>query len=73
MAGEARPVLIQPEPLARPGGHYSHAVVANGLVFVSGQLPIAFDGAKLVDAGIVLRPDGALGPVSSQLVSFPAT
>lgn len=24
----------------RPGGHYSQAVVANGFVFVSGQLPV---------------------------------
>ena len=38
---------INPETLAKPGGHYSHAVVAGGLVFVSGQLPIAPDGAKL--------------------------
>ena len=29
-----------------PGGHYSHAVRANGFVFVSGQLPIASDGSK---------------------------
>ena len=30
---------INPDTLAAPGGHYSHAVVAGGLVFVSGQLP----------------------------------
>ena len=46
----ATPKLIQPALLAAPGGHYSHAVVANGLVFVSGQLPIAADGTRLVDA-----------------------
>ena len=28
--------------LAAPGGHYSHAVAANGFVFVSSQLSIAF-------------------------------
>ena len=44
------PQPIQPDGLATPGGHYSHAVVANGFVFVSGQLPIAADGTKLVDA-----------------------
>ena len=44
------PQPIQPAGLATPGGHYSHAVVANGFVFVSGQLPIAADGTKLVDA-----------------------
>lgn len=32
---------------APPGGHYTHAVAAGGLVFVSGQLPIAPDGRKL--------------------------
>lgn len=36
--------------LPTPGGHYSHAVVANGFVFVSGQLPITAAGEKLVDA-----------------------
>ena len=44
------PKPIQPAGLATPGGHYSHAVVANGFVFISGQLPIAADGTKLVDA-----------------------
>jgi reactive intermediate/imine deaminase len=38
-----------PATMAAPGGHYSHAVTANGLVFISGQLPIAPDGRKLND------------------------
>lgn len=29
-----------------PGGHYSQAVVHNGLVFVAGQLPIRANGEK---------------------------
>jgi 2-iminobutanoate/2-iminopropanoate deaminase len=41
--------LINPATMAAPGGHYSHAVAAAGLVFVSGQLPIAPDGRKLND------------------------
>ena len=41
---------LNPEGVSAPGGHYSHAVVANGFVFVSGQLPITRDGVKLVDA-----------------------
>ena len=41
---------VSPTTMAPPGGHYSHAVAAGGLVFVSGQLPIAPDGTKLVDA-----------------------
>jgi reactive intermediate/imine deaminase len=36
--------------MAPPGGHYSHAVTANGFVFVSGELPIAPDGTKLTEA-----------------------
>ena len=45
MAGELR--AINPATMAAPGGHYSHAVAAGGLVFVSGQLPIAPDGTRL--------------------------
>jgi len=36
-----------PTTMAEPGGHYSHALVAGGFVFVSGQLPITADGTKL--------------------------
>lgn len=39
-----------PADLQPPGGHYSHGVVANGFVFVSGQLPVTPQGVKLVDA-----------------------
>lgn len=42
--------FLDPDTVARPGGHYSHAAVANGFVFVSGQLPITPEGVKLVDA-----------------------
>ena len=31
---------------APPGGHYSHAVVAGGFVYVSGQLPVRPDGTR---------------------------
>ena len=41
---------LNPESMAKPGGHYSHAVVAGGFVFVSGQLPIKPDGTKLNEA-----------------------
>lgn len=30
---------IMVDGAARPGGHYSHAVIANGFVYVSGQVP----------------------------------
>jgi len=38
---------FNPPTMAAPGGHYSHSVAGNGLVFVSGQLPIRPDGTKL--------------------------
>lgn len=43
------PLTLNPPTMAAPGGHYSHAAVAGGLVFVAGQLPIAPDGRKLGD------------------------
>jgi 2-iminobutanoate/2-iminopropanoate deaminase len=45
-----KPTPVNPTELARPGGHYSHGTIANGFVFVSGQLPITAAGEKLVDA-----------------------
>lgn len=41
---------IMSESLPRPAGHYSHAVKAGGLVFVSGLLPVARDGRVLSEA-----------------------
>ncbi|HLK82134.1 MAG TPA: RidA family protein [Xanthobacteraceae bacterium] len=43
-------VHVSPANMAPPGGHYSHAVTACGLIFISGQLPIKPDGARLVEA-----------------------
>ena len=46
MTSEPRKVHTDKAPA--PGGHYSQAVVHEGLVFVSGQLPIVPDtGEKL--------------------------
>ena len=35
---------IYPTQMKRPRGHYSPGIVHNGLVYVSGQLPIKLDG-----------------------------
>lgn len=43
-------VGFNPDGMAKPGGHYNHAVAAGGFVFVSGQLPITPAGAKLNEA-----------------------
>lgn len=42
---------IQPASLPKPRGHYTPAVVQNGFVFVSGQLPLGSDG-KVVGSGV---------------------
>ncbi len=36
--------------LPAPAGHYSSAIKAGGLVYVSGQLPVRPDGTPLADA-----------------------
>ena len=53
--------------LATPGGHYSHATSAHGLVFVSGQLPIRPDGARLVDAPFSGQASQALANLAAAL------
>jgi 2-iminobutanoate/2-iminopropanoate deaminase len=55
--------------LAAPGGHYSHAVSTGGLVFVSGQLPIAPDGTKLSDRNFEQQARQALANVAAALAS----
>ncbi|MBT2336858.1 RidA family protein [Variovorax paradoxus] len=60
---------IAPASLAAPGGHYSHATVANGLVFVSGQLPIAPDGTRLAQASFDQQARQVLENVAAALVA----
>ena len=45
---EIRTVLTDSAPA--PGGHYSQAVVYNGLVFVAGQLAIKANGERVLDS-----------------------
>jgi 2-iminobutanoate/2-iminopropanoate deaminase len=61
--------LINPDAMAPPGGHYSHAVVANGMVFVSGQLPIDSAGAKLADASFEQQVQQTLSNVEAALLA----
>lgn len=44
------PQPITAPGVAAPGGHYSHAVRHGDTVYISGQLPIAFDGSHRPDA-----------------------
>jgi reactive intermediate/imine deaminase len=66
MAGES-PRPVNPEGNAKPGGHYSHGIVANGFVFVSGQLPIARDGRKLSDESFAEQAEQVLANVEAVL------
>jgi len=50
-----------------PGGHYSHAISANGFVFISGQLPIDASGAKLTDAPFEKQALQVLANIKSAL------
>ncbi len=43
---------IHTDEAPRPAGHYSQAVVHNGLAFVSGQLPIDASGSALGGAPV---------------------
>ncbi len=68
MAGETATLVHPPaEALSAPGGHYSHGAVANGFVFVSGQLPIAPDGTRLVDEPFETQARQALANVEAVL------
>ena len=58
---------INPTTLAPPGGHYSHAVVANGFVFISGQLPITSAGEKLNQASFEEQARQVLANVQAAL------
>jgi 2-iminobutanoate/2-iminopropanoate deaminase len=41
---------LNPPAMAKPGGHYTHAVVHRGIAYVSGQLPIGPAGPLPPDA-----------------------
>ncbi len=60
---------IDPGTMAKPGGHYSHVIVANGFVFVSGQLPIAANGDKLNDRDFDTQARQVLQNVAAALAA----
>ena len=61
------PALVNVPALAPPGGHYSHATVGAGLVFVSGQLPVQPDGKRLVAAPFEQQAEQVLANVRAVL------
>ncbi|PMS37014.1 endoribonuclease L-PSP [Trinickia symbiotica] len=73
MAGETRSnaSVHPPVPgLSSPGGHYSHVTVANGFVFVSGQLPVTAAGVKLTDSPFAEQAQQVLA-LSAEPTPFP--
>ncbi|PMS16710.1 RidA family protein [Trinickia dabaoshanensis] len=58
---------VNPAGLAAPGGHYSHVSIANGLVFVSGQLPIDASGRKLIDEPFEVQAEQVLANLACAL------
>ena len=63
------PQRVNPATVATPGGHYSHATIAQGLVFISGQLPITASGVKLVDASFEQQAEQVLANVGNILLA----
>ena len=63
------PRFVDPASMAAPGGHYSHAVCAGGLVYVSGQLPITADGHKLTGAPFEAQARQVLANVGQALLA----
>ncbi len=61
------PRLVSPATVAPPGGHYSHAVVAGGFVFVAGQLPITPDGRRLAGEPFEVQARQVLANVQAAL------
>jgi reactive intermediate/imine deaminase len=66
--GAQHPRMVNPAGLATPGGHYSHVSIANGLVFVSGQLPIDATGRKLTDKPFEAQAEQVLENLACALV-----
>lgn len=69
MAGETEIRCVNPADAAPPGGHYSHAVIAGGFVFVSGQLPVPPDGTHAPDADFATQARQALANLFAALAA----
>jgi reactive intermediate/imine deaminase len=58
---------LNPKEMAPPGGHYSHAVIAHGMVFISGQLPITSAGELLNNASFEAQTNQVLANLKAAL------
>lgn len=71
MAGkENAPIeLVHTTAAARPGGHYSQAVQYQGVLYISGQLPVRADGGHSVEESFEIQATLALENVLEILAS----
>ncbi len=67
-ATEGISVLDSPDLLA-PVGHYSHIATHGGLAFISGQLPVTPEGAKLAGEPFPVQVDQVLRNIDSCLAT----
>ncbi len=58
---------VQPQDQPRPKGHYSPGIVHNGLIFVSGQLPMDLETRKPLTGAIEEQTELALRNVEAVL------
>lgn len=61
--------FVQTSNAPVPGGHYSQAVVHNGLVYLSGILPITPDGQKLTNATVAEQTQQVLANLDAILLA----
>lgn len=59
--------MIEVPSAPKANGHYSHAVVANGFVFVSGQLPILPGSHDVLAQGVEAQMDQVISNLSAIL------
>ena len=67
MTTDLRITPVVPDDVARPGGHYSHAMRFGDLVFTSGQLGARPDGSHTADRPFEEQVRQALGNMLAAL------
>ena len=73
MAGEPQIRCVNPTDAAPPGGHYSHACLAGGFLFVSGQLPVLPDGTHAPETDFATQAAQALANLFAALAAAGAS
>lgn len=61
--------VIVPESFRKKGGHYAPGVIAKGMLYISGQLPIDHATGKVVEGGFAAQVRAALANVEAVLTA----